>query len=54
MTKRANGWSAAVAGSSQNYLIHYYYAYALSQEGNRDIETVMGMAPETAAIMRRN
>ena len=43
----------AVAASSQNYLIHYYYAYALSQEGNRDMETVMGMAPETAAIMRR-
>lgn len=43
----------AVATSSQNYLIHYYYAYALSQEGNRDMETVMGMAPETAAIMRR-
>ena len=43
----------AVAASSQNYLIHYYYAYALSQEGNRDMETVMGMAPETAATMRR-
>jgi FimV-like protein len=43
----------AVAASSQNYLIHYYYAYALGQEGNRDMETVMGMAPETAAIMRR-
>jgi FimV-like protein len=43
----------AVAASSQNYLIHYYYAYALSQEGNRDMETVLGMAPETAAIMRR-
>ena len=43
----------AVTASSQNYLIHYYYAYALSQEGNRDMETVMGMAPETAAIMRR-
>lgn len=43
----------AVAASSQNYLIHYYYAYALSQEGNRDMETVMGMAPETAALMRR-
>jgi FimV-like protein len=43
----------AVAGSSQNYLIHYYYAYALSQDGNSDMETVMGMAPETAAIMRR-
>lgn len=43
----------AVAASSQNYLIHYYYAYALSQQGNRDIETVLGMAPETATIMRR-
>ena len=40
----------AVAASSQNYLIHYYYAYVLSREGNRDMETVMGMAPETAAI----
>lgn len=43
----------AVAASSQNYLIHYYYAYALSQEGNRDMETVMGMAPATAALIRR-
>jgi FimV-like protein len=43
----------AVAASSQNYLIHYYYAYALSREGTTDLETVMGMAPETAAIMRR-
>src|SRR6185503_2558000 len=43
----------AVAASSQNYLIHYYYAYALSREGNRDMETVMGIAPETAATMRR-
>src|SRR6266480_6775084 len=38
----------AVVASSQNYLIHYYYAYALSREGNRDMETVMGFAPETA------
>jgi tetratricopeptide (TPR) repeat protein len=43
----------AVAASSQNYLIHYYYAYALSLEGNRDMETVFGMEPETAKIMRR-
>ncbi|HEY2973005.1 MAG TPA: tetratricopeptide repeat protein [Pyrinomonadaceae bacterium] len=42
----------AVAANSQNYLIHYYYAYALSREGNRDMETVMGFAPETAAKMR--
>jgi tetratricopeptide (TPR) repeat protein len=42
----------AVVANSQNYLIHYYYAYALSREGNRDMEAVMGFAPETAAKMR--
>jgi predicted Zn-dependent protease len=42
----------AVAASSQNYLIHYYYAYALSREGNRDMQTVLGFAPETAVKMR--
>jgi Tfp pilus assembly protein PilF len=43
----------AVAAGAQNYLVHYYYAYALSQEGFKDSDSVMGMAPETAAIMRR-
>lgn len=43
----------AVAAGAQNYLVHYYYAYALSQEGFKDSDAVMGMAPETAAIMRR-
>jgi predicted Zn-dependent protease len=42
----------AVAASSQNYLIHYYYAYALSREGNSDMDTVMGMPAETATKMR--
>ncbi len=42
----------AVAVSSQNYLIHYYYAYVLSREGNRDMQTVMGFAPETATKIR--
>jgi hypothetical protein len=42
----------AVAASSQNYLIHYYYAYALSREGNHDMQTVLGFATETAAKMR--
>ena len=41
-----------VAASSQNYLIHYYYAFALSREGNRDMATVMGYAPEKVAKMR--
>ncbi len=39
----------AVAANSQNYLTHYYYAYALSREGNRDMQTV---APEIANRMR--
>ena len=42
----------AIARSSPNYLIHYYYAYALSREGVRDTDTVMGLAPEIAAKMR--
>jgi tetratricopeptide (TPR) repeat protein len=42
----------AVAASSQNYLIHYYYAYALSREGNLDMQAVMGFAPDNAAKMR--
>ena len=42
----------AVTANSQNYLIHYYYAYALSREGNADLQTVMGYAPELAARMR--
>lgn len=41
----------ALAFSSQNYLIHYYYAYALSREGIRDL-SVMSFAPETALKMR--
>ena len=42
----------AVAANSQNYLTHYYYAYALSREGSHDLGMVMGFAPETAAKMR--
>jgi tetratricopeptide (TPR) repeat protein len=42
----------AVAANSQNYLTHYYYAYALSREGNFGADTIMTMAPETAAKMR--
>jgi FimV-like protein len=43
----------AVGDGTQNYLIHYYYAYALSQVGIHDMEEVMGMAPENATIIRR-
>jgi tetratricopeptide (TPR) repeat protein len=42
----------ALAASSQNYLINYYYAFTLSREGHLDTDAVMGFAPETAAKMR--
>ncbi|HVQ38677.1 MAG TPA: tetratricopeptide repeat protein, partial [Pyrinomonadaceae bacterium] len=42
----------AVAANSQNYLIHYYYALALSREGMNDSEIVTSYLPETAAKMR--
>ncbi len=43
----------AVAISSQNYLIHYYYAFALSKEATNEAEMVLGLAPENAALMRK-
>ncbi len=42
----------AVAANSQNYLIHYYYAYALSRYGQSDAQMVTGFAPETMAKIR--
>lgn len=42
----------AVAASSQNYLIHYYYAYALSREANRDMQMVTGFTPAVANKLR--
>src|SRR5882672_8822946 len=43
---------AALSANSQNYLIHYYYAFALSREGNADLQPVTAFAPETARKMR--
>lgn len=43
---------ARVAANSQNYLIHYYYAYALSRERLDEQQMVSGFAPEAAAKMR--
>lgn len=40
------------AQNSQNYLIHYYYAFALSREGMNDTQVVNGYAPETVAKIR--
>ena len=42
----------AAAANSQNYLIHYYYAYALSREGSVGSEWVTSFTPETAAKIR--
>jgi len=42
----------AVSGSSNNYLTHYYYAYALSREDMDATLFVRSYAPETAATMR--
>jgi len=40
------------AANSPNYLIHYYYAYALSRQTNNEDEIVTSFAPEVAATMR--
>jgi Tfp pilus assembly protein PilF len=42
---------AAVA-NSQNYLIHYYYAFALSREGMNDQQLVTSYSPETLGKIR--
>jgi hypothetical protein len=42
----------AVTANSQNYLIHYYYAYALSQEGMDTSNLVSGYSPENLTKMR--
>ena len=42
----------AASANSQNYLIHYYYAYALSREGMGDSPVVTGFKPETVVKMR--
>lgn len=42
----------AAKANSQNYLIHYYYAYALSREGMTDSQLVLGYQPATAMKIR--
>jgi len=42
----------AVKGDSNNYLAHYYYAYALSREGMNANNVVQHYEPETTATMR--
>ena len=43
----------AVKQNSQNYLVHYYYAYALSQQNVSSGEPVNGFSPETATKMHQ-
>jgi predicted Zn-dependent protease len=43
----------AVSANSQNYLIHYYYAYALSRQGMGDTQLVTSYSPATVAKMRQ-
>jgi predicted Zn-dependent protease len=42
----------AVQANSQNYLIHYYYAYALSREGMNEAELVTSYSLETLGKIR--
>ncbi len=42
----------AASANSQNYLIHYYYAYALSREGMGETQIVTSYAPELLEKMR--
>ena len=42
----------AVKGDSNNYLVHYYYAYALSREGMDSNSLVQGYPAANAATMR--
>lgn len=44
----------AVKENSQNYLIHYYYAFALSREGRGEGEPVSGFTPESVSKMREH
>jgi hypothetical protein len=42
----------AAAADAQNYLVHYYYAFALSREGMNESHVVMGYGDESAERMR--
>ena len=42
----------AVKGDSNNYLVHYYYAYALSREGMDTNSFVRSYPPDVTATMR--
>jgi len=43
----------AVTANSQNYLVHYYYAYAMSHQDGSESQPISGYAPEVAAKIRQ-
>jgi len=42
----------AVHANSQNYLVHYYYAFALSRQGSDPSHLTSGLTPETYSRIR--
>ncbi len=42
----------AAAADTQNYLIHYYYAYVLSRAGQGSSEVIFGFPPDSVPKMR--
>jgi tetratricopeptide (TPR) repeat protein len=44
----------AIAANSQNYLIHYYYAFTLSRSGPNELPPVAGYPADVAAKMREH
>jgi FimV-like protein len=53
-TEARQSLERAVKENSQNYLIHYYYAYALSREGHGDGEPVSSFTPDSLSKMREH
>ena len=51
-TEAQKALAQAVTDPASNYLTHYYYAYALSKEGEGAMGTVNSYPPETIKIMR--
>src|SRR5436190_16220546 len=43
----------AVGAETANYLVHYYYAYALSHQGVTDLKPGLVISSESAALVRR-
>jgi tetratricopeptide (TPR) repeat protein len=42
----------AVTANSQNYLVHYYYAFALSRQNGGESQPITGFAPDVAVRIR--